>query len=440
MTLTEAAFWTRRLGVLAIGGFAFFIIVVLIILVLPGNDPLPNYLTADFKCTPTAEEFKTHTLEIPSLQLASGSEPIYEINTQTGKLDQIPLMANVYKYSTLGASLSAQNDAKEIAKDLGFNPEEIERSATDYYWDEDEFGRSLKININTLNFKMETNFTNSAALPEEGSLPTTKEAESYATAFLRSHGWLFEDYSEEEPITVDINIEPDGSFSEAKSRSEAELIRVDFVRSKPFLSINGNREGATVIKTALEKEYLDYKSTTRVVNSAEGKFDKYEFKTEVFTLDTQKSNISVYIGPRDDRKETGDGNPNVYGTDYTGWVLDTEPCGTYPLISATQLATIIENGNGSLVYLNEKNGDDVVPYQPQRVSKFTVNQVRIAYLDMLDRQTFLQPVYLVSGEATLGTGITGTFYYYIPAIDYNNLQDPSPESLAPVVEEDPSPF
>lgn len=441
MTLTEAAFWTRRFGVLIGGAVGLFIVTAFVIVIWPDPNPLPNYLQPDFKCTTTSAEFASHQLALQSLQLAEGSDPLYEIDTQTGTLERLPLIANVYKYSNPGAILSAQSEAKEIAARFGFNPDNIQRSATHYYWTENDFGLSLQVEINTLNFRLTGDFRSPTTLPESGSLPTSLEAKTIASGFLRANGWLLEDYQAEEPVTIDINIEPDGTFSEAKSRSEAELIRVDFVRSKPFLTVRSDIDGAELIKESLEQEYQDYETSVRVMNTDDGKIDLYEFNTVVVNQDTQKSNISVYVGPEDDRKKTDDGPPDIYAIDYSGWVIETDSCGTYPLISATELTTRIENGEGSLVYLNENNGDDVVPYQPKRVSNFSVKQVTIGYLDLTQQQKFLQPVYIVSGEATLGTGITGTFYYYIPAIDYTNLRDPIIEETPVVTEEDNnSPF
>ena len=85
MTLTEAAFWTKRFGVIAGGAFVIFIIVILVLTLGQTDTMPPEYLTANFACTETKEEFLDHKLNIPSLNLADGSEMVFEISTDTGK-------------------------------------------------------------------------------------------------------------------------------------------------------------------------------------------------------------------------------------------------------------------------------------------------------------------------------------------------------------------
>lgn len=423
MTLTEAAYWTKRLGIVLGGGLIFVITVILVITNITKPDPLPTFLTADYGCTATAPEFANQALQIPTLELGAGSEKIYTIETATGRLEALPQIAYVYKYSNPGPSLDSQRDAKKIATQLGMDPNKIIlRGGVTYEWPEDNLGRTLSVDVTTLNFTQRTNFTRPGSYPSEGSLPTDPDAKSMAQTYLRANGLLLNDYAQGEPLITHINVEPNGTFSLARSKSEAELIRVDFFRSAPFISITANVDGAEEIREALEKEYQDYPSTTENVIAEEGRVDLYNFNTQILPLDTQKGNITLYIGPDDNRKDDTEFE-YIYGVDYTGWVIDPEPCGTYDLISATEVTTIIENGNGSLRYLNEVGGDYVVPYVPKRVSKFAVNEVILGYLDTPTEQIYMQPIYIVIGEATLDSGITGKFYYYIPAINYTVIRD-----------------
>jgi hypothetical protein len=425
MTLTEAAYWTRRFGVLFLGGFVFIVVALLIIVpLLNPPETMRDILKPNYACTDTRDEFLEHQLVIPSLRLATASEELIEIDTPTGKLDELPLIANVYEYANPGPSLIAQDQAKAIADKLGFDPEQLNRRGTiEYYWNEDAYGRRLTVDAASLNFNYSVNYRNPSALPTEKKLPTETEAASIASAFLRSKGWMLEDYSKSPPVTTLIDILPDGTFAMAPSRAEAELIRVDFYRNKPFLSIREDITNANQIKRDLERSYAGYKTETTTIRTEEKRYDLFNFMAEVFHLNTQKANISVYVGSQYRRGQDYKINENIYGIDYVGWMLQEDACGTYPLLSATTVANMIENGEASLVYLNEKNGDTVVPYQPKRVSRMSVLQVRLAYLDTQEQQRFLQPVYIIIGEALLENGIAGTFYYYMPAIDYQNLQN-----------------
>ncbi len=438
MTLTEAAYWTRRFGVLFLGGFVVLILAIFIILSLYSNtDITKNILKPNYACTEIKDEFLIEKLSISSLKLATGSDELIEIDTPTGKLDELPLVANVYEYGNSGPSLMAQNQAKSIAKKLGFDPESINRRGTiEYYWNEDEFGRRLSVEAATLNFNYSINFINSMAQPEEKKLPTEAEAMSIASSFLNSQGWMLEDYAKSTPVTTLIDVLPDGTFAMAPSRAEAELIRVDYYRNKPFLTIREDIENSKLIKATLEKSYLDYETETVTINTEQTRFDVYNFLAEVVHQDTQKSNISVYVGSPYKREGTYTINESIYGIDYVGWVLQTDACGTYPLLSATTVANKIEKGEASLVYLNDKNGDTVIPYQPKNVQKLSVKSVRLAYLDTLEKQRFLQPIYIIIGEALLENGLAGTFYYYMPAIDYDNLQNKIVEKQ-PEIEPEP---
>ncbi|WKZ30947.1 MAG: hypothetical protein QY318_03825 [Candidatus Dojkabacteria bacterium] len=428
MTLTESAYWTRRLGVIGAVLFGAFIVITLIVVNWPEESAVPRYLKPTYTCTDTKEQFQEHRLSIPSLELSGGDEPFFTIETATGKIEELPLIANVYAYDNPGALLGAQNEAKKIALKFGFQPEQIKRrGASEYYWEEDAFGRSLVVQAASLNFTMSVNFKNSNAIPSDGELPTSEQAKQMAISFLQSNGWMLQDYKTEEPQTTDINIEPDGSFSEARSRGDAELIRVDFYRTKPFISVPSNIDGAEEIKEELQQEFHNYDYSAEQISTDEGKADLYNFSTEVVHEDTQRSNISIYIGPSNEQvEETSPNVQEVYGLEYYAWIVEPEPCGTYPLISATEVSNRIAKGEGSLVYLNEKDGDDVVPYTPQSVGKLAVNDVRIAYLDEREKRDFMQPIYIVIGEAFFDSGAVGRFYYYIPAIDYENLQDPAP--------------
>lgn len=427
MTLTEAAYWTRRFGVIFAVVLVVAIIIIMIVFNLANPDPLPEFLKADYACTLTAEEFKQEALNIPTLQLGAGSEQIYTIETATGRLEELPRIAYVYQYNNPGPSLDSQRDSKKIAESLGLDPEAIIlRGGLSYEWAEDQWGRSLSVDPSTMNFTYKTNFSKSDAYPTEGALPSDTQAITNASAYLRGNGLMLEDYTQEKPDITYINILPNGTYTRANSRSEAELIRVDFFRGIPFLSVREDIAGADEIIQTLEKEYNNYETSTDSVLGEDGRIDLYNFDTQIVHSDTQKGNISVYVGPEDTRKKDSE-YADIYQIDYVGWVIDREPCGTYDLISATEVTTIIENGNGSLVYLNENDGDYVAPYTPKTVKKFMVNDVILAYLDTVEEQKYLQPIYIVFGEASLSNGITGQFYYYVPAINYNVIQDRSVE-------------
>ena len=171
---------------------------------------------------------------------------------------------------------------------------------------------------------------------------------------------------------------------------------------------------------------------TPIINDE--RIEVYTFNTLVSFPQTQKSNISVYVGA-EDKDQNSSSTKGVYQIDYTYWPIQVESCGTYELISPQVAIEKVQSGEGSLVYLFEVDGDDVVEYTPKRVKKFLVFDVFIVYYEDREELDFLQPVYLISGEAIFENDTKGLFDFFYPAINYEIVQDeivlPEPE----VVEE-----
>lgn len=438
MTLTEAAHWTKRFGI--IGGIVFVLLVgtIIILLAINANKSPDDYLKPNFACTDKKGDFLTNKLTIPSLNLAPGSDLVFELETQTGQVDSLPRVVNVHKFNIPGQSLNAQGESKLVAEKLGFKPELLQRrGAAEYIWYDNINFRNLVVQARNLNFAMKTDFTRIGAIDTAGALPNEVEAVNLASTYLKGKGLLFDDYFKETPKVTNVNLQPNGSFTQANSRAEAELLRVDFYRKKALISIRSDVQDAKFIKESLEQRL--FKSTTESIITNKGRIDVYNFDTIVAYENPNEPNISVYIGPKNDKDKTKDTNARyVYGVDFTYWPIDTQACGTYQLIPPQTALELVQQGKGNLVYLNEKNGDDVATYVPRKVNKFTIYTITLGYYEPQTESKFLQPIYIISGEATLSTGVIGKFHYYVPAIDYDLVQDKVYE--APIVEEEPSLF
>ncbi len=431
MTLTEAAFWTKRFGVIALGAFAIFLIVILLLTLRQEDAMPPEYLTANYACTEKREDFLSEKLEIPSLNLADGSEMVFEINTDTGKIESIPQIVNVYRFNNPTQSLSAQADAKILSKKLGFDPDSIIRRGTQsYVWVDRDTGRTLEIQAKNLNLSLKTDPAVIREALNTGNLPSEQEAKTRAANALRTLGIYTDDYSSGNHQTTYIDINPDGSFSKAASASEAELIRVDFVRKKSMITISSNIVGAETMVQTLSKKLPEAPAVeSRIINDE--KISISTFNTLVSFPQTQRSNISVYVGALYKGTKLNSSISTIYQIDYTYWPIEVDACGTYELISPQTAIEKIQSGEGSLAYLYEKGGDDVVEYTPQRVKKFLILDVNLVYYESWNESNYLQPVYVVSGEAILSNDTKALFDYYYPAINYSIVQDkielPEPE-------------
>jgi hypothetical protein len=434
MTLTEAAFWTKRFGVIAAGAFAVFVIVILAVTLRAADEMPPQYMTANFACTQTREEFLEHKLEIPSLKLADGSEMVFEINTDSGKIDSLPQIINVYSFDNPVQALSAQADAKILAKKLGFDPDAIIRRGTQsYVWVDRERNQTLEVEAKNLNFSLKTDPAFIRQMAREASLPSEQEAKSKAANALRSLGLYPEDYSTGNHQTTLIKVNPDGSYSKATALADAQLVRVDFVRNKSMITIPSNIVGAeSMVQTLSRKLPEEPISETRIVNDE--KLIVYTFNTLVSFPNTQRANISVYIGV-DNKDNTVTTLSSVYQIEYTFWPIYPESCGTYELISPQVAIEKVQSGEGSLVYLFENGGDDVIEYVPRRVKKFSVLDVYLVYYEDWEELEYLQPVYAISGEVIFDNDIKGSFDYFYPAINYEIVQDKIEQPKPEVIEE-----
>jgi len=431
MTLTEAAFWTKRFGVIGLGAFVIFTVIVLMLTLRQEAPMPPQYLTPNYACTETRDEFLQYRLDIPSLDLAAGSEMVFQIDTDTGKVeDSLPEIINVYEFDNRTQSVTSQSDAKVLASKMEFDPNAIIRNGTEsYIWIDREKGRTLEIQAKNLNFTLGTDADVTRELTRTGSLPTQQEAISQAANALRALGVYPSDYSKGIHRATYLQVNPDGTYKKAFAPAEADLIRVDFVRSKSMVTIPSNIVGAENMVQSLSRRFPEPPTVETLVLN-EKKVDIYTFNTLVSFPRTQKSNISVYIGP-DNKSLKNSSLKGVYQIDYTYWPVQVEACGTYELISPQTAIEKVQSGEGSLVYLHEIEGDDVVEYTPRRVKKFLVFDIFIVYYEPRVESKFLQPVYVISGEAIFDNDVKGLFDYYYPAINYDIVQNeiilPEPE-------------
>ncbi|HOV34665.1 MAG TPA: hypothetical protein PLS56_01585 [Candidatus Dojkabacteria bacterium] len=432
MTLTEAAFWTKRFGVIAIAGGIVFIIIVLVVTLRPRNQLPPKYLTANFACTENKEEFlEKAKIEIPSLPLASGSEMVFEISTDTGKIDSFQRVVNVYRFNNPTQSINSIGDAKALANKMGFDPDKIVKNGTkSYIWNDSTTGRTLEVQAKNLNFTLKTSTEAMRKATMDSFVPTEQEARTLAASALRSLGRYTSDYSSGAVRTTYIRIGADGSFTRAGSASEAHLIKVDFTRLKSLVTIPSNIVGANdMIKTLTKRLAIQPTQTTQLINDQ--RVQIYTFDTPVALPRTQDSNVTVYVGVE---TNTTDVLPNIYEIDYTYWPVDVEACGTYELVSPQYALEMVQSGKGSLVYLYEKDGDYISEYQPKSVKKFIVNkEIFVVYYENYTEMDYMVPVYLISGEAIFTNDTKGEFEFYYPAINYDVIQNKI-ELPEPVVE------
>ena len=177
MTLTEAAYWSKRFGVVLGAIFGIIIITLLIVFYAPKQIAPPEYLNANYACTDLKEDFLKEELKLEGLKLGANSELIFQVETTTGQIDSLPGIINVYEFDNQGQSLSSQLQATGIASDLGFNPDAIVRKdETTYVWLDTVRHRTLEIDARTLNFTLTTDADYIRTISSKQSVPSNSEA------------------------------------------------------------------------------------------------------------------------------------------------------------------------------------------------------------------------------------------------------------------------
>ncbi|MBN2100793.1 hypothetical protein JW710_02780 [Candidatus Dojkabacteria bacterium] len=414
MTLTEAASLTKK-SVYYVGiPLGAIIVIWIIIQMITPQATLPEkYITPDYLCGP-----------LPKLELESIEQPTsntqFNIETTTGAIPDLPKVVNVFKYNHPGQSLLALEESKIIAERLGFAPEIYTRkSVVEYEWQNYDNGQTLIIETGNLNLNLTTDFTAPGSETYSHLLPSEENAKSIAQSYLRSANLLTDDYQDGDQRTYLVQITSSGELREAPSLSEADLIRVDFFRKEALIIIDPELvDTAEIGSTLQEKLEEEEEVTIRDEDQKSVKVKKYN--TDVKNDSPIFGNISVLVGGREEEESR---DFKIFGLTYQNWIISDSPCGTYGLISPEEAVRKVQEGEGTLVYLMEKNGDRIIPYASKSVSGMTILEVDIAYLDTSAKQTYLQPVYYIRGEAEFENGEFGEFYYYVPAIDYDAIPD-----------------
>jgi hypothetical protein len=184
-----------------------------------------------------------------------------------------------------------------------------------------------------------------------------------------------------------------------------------------MISIRTDIRGADSVVSALLRRNLTYEMGKTIINNES--VEVYNFSTLLTYQNPVKSNISVYVGAENDSLKI---LKNIYQIDYKVWNIEPDHCGTYPLIDPSIAKDKVENGEGSIVFVNY-DSDEVQPYTPQEISRFLVTSVNITYYEGLLEQKYLQPVYLFGGQAELKNGKWADFHIYYPAINYAIVGD-----------------
>lgn len=310
---------------------------------------------------------KLPLLQIPGLPLKEGADPGYVVDTKTGRLPtDLPDRAKVYKIMLPTPTHLSSTRAKELASKLGFSEAPQKISSSEYRWENPEEGKTLKMNITTGNFKLETDIKKLQGLTPS-SPPSTATAVAQAQRFLQNLNLLSDDYLEGRKEATYLKIEGE-TLRKVESLSEAQLTRVDFFREIDEQPIVGPKPYEGLIYLILAKEEV----------------------------------------------------PFIF---FNSWPLDPLQSTTYPIKGVEQVWSEVEQGGARITFLAPAETDPFISYEPQDPETIFVRRIFLAYFDSDKLQDYLQPVYILEGSARTSDRVQLKFIAYLPAVADDWVQE-----------------
>ena len=357
MTLTETAQLTKKSAVililvLATGFTARAVWTRVKPIIFPPKVPPPEVAFG-----------KLPALEIPNLPFKEGPSPKYVVDTKTGRLPTDLLdRAKVYKIILPKTTLLTSQRAKELAAKLGFSGKPQKISSSEYRWESPEEGRTLKMDITTGNFTLETDIKKLNTL-STGATPSTATAVEQAKRFLQNLGFLSADYLEGRKEATYLTIDGE-SLKKVENLAQAHLTRIDFFREIDEQPIVGAGPYEGLITVILGKDLV----------------------------------------------------PFVF---YDFWPLDPLQSTTYPLKTVEQVWSEVEAGEARVTFLAPAKADPFSSYEPQEPKDIYVHKIFLGYFDSEKLQDYIQPIYILEGLGVTADRRQLKFIAYVPAIAYD---------------------
>ncbi|MCL5411721.1 MAG: hypothetical protein M1150_03190 [Patescibacteria group bacterium] len=280
------------------------------------------------------------------------------LETINGKTPEVPTILPVYVMPHPQPNLLNDENAKKVALAFGFKNDPTVNSKTEYLWNDPNLpNQSFKINPLNGNFEYRYDYVNDPSVLNKPLSIKKEDAINLARGFVGSHVSLPDDLSGASSSVEFLKI-TQGAEEVVDSPSDGNAIRVN-----------------------LSRKDLEFR-------------DK---KYPLITPSPKVSLVRVLISPSEDKR--------VLTVNYVYWPIEIQNSSTYPIKTAEQAWGEIQNGFGTLVYLE----------RPNLVSA-GIQNISLAYYDDEQPQNFLQPIYVFSGIGYTKDGLRSSFIIYLPAV------------------------
>lgn len=309
----------------------------------------------------------------------TNANPKITLNTKDGKLPrEIPKSMIVYQIALPPYNFSAGKDAQTHAAQLGFTDDELITDLKDkvYGWRDKETNGILRINIETKEISLNTPMAGKAGLIASGILKKD-QAKGIAVSMLNGIS-RFDDPPYIKGFQTEIEGRIVGSrIEKSEVAFETQLVRVDFFRSANDYPTLGPDPKQGLINVTLIKSESNREGDLTALNFPIIEYHSWEI---VPPLPTQTA--------------------------------------TYPLLPIVNAwEAVAENRKGVIVSVIPKDKSIFDPYSPVRADHILINNIYLAYYDTVDRQNFLQPIYVFEGTYNVGNRPGGAIVIYFPALD-----------------------
>jgi len=278
MTLTELSYQVRKL-------MPFFVLFVLIFLIVFYSFKL-FFIYLELN--------KPKTIITPSLfgkinppeikESTSSANFIFTLDTVEGQPVTTTDSAKVYFLPKPATRFGYREKIYLMAKTFGFNTEETKYSLIDNVALFDDGKQTLSIDVSNFNFKYDGKPDSSFLAQGSFFIPSKKEIENKAIDFLKKIGRYPDELSKGTVNIIYLKYSPGlDAYINAKNRSEANLVEVDFYRPNPdeipIVSPKFFNSQNYVIMLFKETGYEVVKSQIAFFEKSETQVDLYPIKS-----------------------------------------------------------------------------------------------------------------------------------------------------------------
>ena len=285
----------------------------------------------------------------------------YRLETPTLTTTDFGPNIKVYFVTPKQSNLLALDRAKKQAASLGFVFEPTQVSDFVHRWDKtDPLPARMEMDIVRESFTIDVDWEINPGFLRNKLIPDEQQAINDTRSLLKRAGFLPNDMADGESKVTLLEYKS-GEFIQAPSLSEADFVMVDLFRKSRIQQVNRAEMTADQIRC------LD------VTGSG-----------QILPANPNKGLARVLISGSRNQSE------RYVSIEYKHTQIVYDQWETYPIISGREAWNRLQNGGG------------FVAVRPDGSDEAVVRRIDLGYYDSLDDSTYLQPIYIFTGDEFVG--------------------------------------